>query len=123
MSNALQLQVLLKAVDKATRPFRAVQNASRALAGDIRTTEKSLRSLDQQAGKIDKFRKVKAQLTATGTGLRQARQETAALEHAFTALDNPTAKQIREMDKARRNVAALEEKYRSLRQSVKSQRR
>ena len=122
MSNALQLQVLLKAVDKATRPFRAVQTASRELVGDIRATEKTLRDLDQQAGKIDKFRKVKAQLTATGAGLRQARQETAALEQAFSDLDNPTAKQVREMDKARRNVAALEEKYRSLRQSVKSQR-
>ncbi|WP_413742311.1 phage tail tape measure protein [Sodalis sp. RH15] len=122
MSNKLQLQVLLKAVDKATRPFRAVQTASRNLAGDIRATEKTLRTLDQQAGKIDRFKKVKAQLTATGVGLRQARQEAANLEKTFSALDNPTAKQSREMDKARRNVAALEEKYRSLRQSVKSQR-
>ena len=122
MNNKLQLQVLLKAVDRASRPFRGVQTASRKLAGDIRTTEKTLRTLDQQAGKIDKFRKVKAQLTATGTSLRQARQETAQLEKAFHALENPTGKQIREMDKARRNVAALKEKYRSLRQSVKAQR-
>ncbi|WP_413728716.1 phage tail tape measure protein [Sodalis sp. RH19] len=122
MNNKLQLQVLLKAVDRASRPFRAVQNASRQLAGDIRATDKTLRALDQQVGKIEMFRKVKAQLTATGAALRQARQETARLEKAFSALDNPTGKHIREMDKARRGVIALEEKYRGLRRSVKTQR-
>ena len=35
----VKLQVLLKAVDQATRPFKAVQDASRTLAGNIRTSQ------------------------------------------------------------------------------------
>ncbi|MHA3416853.1 hypothetical protein ACX1GJ_21265, partial [Yersinia enterocolitica] len=39
MSKSLQLQVLLKAVDQATRPFKAIQTASKSLTGDIRNTQ------------------------------------------------------------------------------------
>ena len=37
MSNDVKLQVLLKAVDRATRPFKSIQTASKTLSGDIRT--------------------------------------------------------------------------------------
>jgi hypothetical protein len=37
MSNDVKLQVLLKAVDQATRPFKTIQTASKTLSGDIRT--------------------------------------------------------------------------------------
>ncbi|EPE3478067.1 hypothetical protein ACSH7D_004551, partial [Escherichia coli] len=35
MSNNLKLEVLLKAVDQATRPFKAIQTASKSLSGDL----------------------------------------------------------------------------------------
>lgn len=46
MSNDVKLQVLLKAVDQATRPFKSIQTASKTLSGDIRDTQKSLRELN-----------------------------------------------------------------------------
>jgi len=42
MSNSLKLQVLLKAVDQASRPFKAIQNATKTLTGDIRGTQENL---------------------------------------------------------------------------------
>lgn len=36
MSNNVRIEVLLNAVDRASRPLKAIQNASKSLAGDIR---------------------------------------------------------------------------------------
>ena len=74
MSNNLKLEVLLKAVDQATRPFKAIQTASKSLSGDIRMTQQSLRDLNGQASKIDGFRKTSAQLAVTGQALEKAKQ-------------------------------------------------
>ena len=52
MSSDVKLQVLLKAVDQATRPFKSIQTASKALSGDIRETQKSLRELNGQASSV-----------------------------------------------------------------------
>ncbi|WP_259282818.1 hypothetical protein, partial [Escherichia coli] len=46
MSNNLRLEVLLKAVDQATRPLKSIQIASKSLSGDIRDTQKGLRDLN-----------------------------------------------------------------------------
>ncbi|WP_115800246.1 hypothetical protein, partial [Escherichia coli] len=46
MSNNVKLQVLLRAVDQASRPFKSIRTASKSLSGDIRETQKSLRELN-----------------------------------------------------------------------------
>lgn len=74
MSKSLQLQVLLKAVDQATRPFKAIQTASKSLTGDIRNAQSSIKSLDAQAAKIDGFRKASAQLAVTGQALKKPKK-------------------------------------------------
>lgn len=52
MSNNLKVQVLLNAVDKASRPFKAVQTAAKNLSSDIRQTQTTIKELDAQAGKL-----------------------------------------------------------------------
>ena len=122
MSNNLKLEVLLKAVDQATRPFKSIQTASKSLSGDIRSTQQSLRDLNGQASKIDGFRKVSAQLAVTGQSLAKAKQEASALSVAFKNTENPTKAQARAMELARKNAADLQLKYNGLRQSVQRQR-
>ena len=46
MSNNVSLQELLKAVDRATRPLNALQNASLTLASDIRDAQTALGASD-----------------------------------------------------------------------------
>ncbi|HDU3835111.1 TPA: phage tail tape measure protein [Klebsiella aerogenes] len=121
MSNNLKLEVLLKAVDQATRPFKAIQTASKSLSGDIRTTQQSLRDLNGQASKIDGFRKTSAQLAVTGQSLEKAKQEAAALAVQFKNTERPTAAQARVLESAKRTADGLQTKYNSLTQSVKRQ--
>ena len=122
MSNNLKLEVLLKAVDQATRPFKAIQTASKSLSGDIRTTQQSLRDLNGQASKIDGFRKTSAQLAVTGQSLKQAKQEAAALAVQFKNTESPTRAQARALELAKKSVADLQLKYNGLRLSVQRQR-
>lgn len=122
MSNDVKLQVLLKAVDQATRPFKSIQTASKTLSGDIRDTQKSLRELNGQASRIDGFRKASAQLAVTGQELKKAKQEAAALAIQFRNTEQPTRAQAQAMDAARKSAAALQQKHNSLRQAVQSQR-
>lgn len=122
MSNDVKLQVLLKAVDQATRPFKTIQTASKTLSGDIRDTQKSLRELNGQASRIDGFRKASAQLAVTGQELKIAKQEAAALAIQFKNTEQPTRAQAQAMDAARKSAAALQLKHNSLRQAVQRQR-
>ncbi|MFH5029368.1 phage tail tape measure protein [Citrobacter freundii complex sp. 2024EL-00237] len=121
MSNNLKLEVLLKAVDQATRPFKAIQTASKSLSGDIRTAQQSLRDLNGQASKIDGFRKTSAQLAVTGKSLEKAKQEAEALAVQFKNTERPTAAQARVLESAKRAADGLQTKYNSLTQSVKRQ--
>ncbi|EPM5251176.1 phage tail tape measure protein [Enterobacter hormaechei] len=122
MSNNVRIEVLLNAVDRASRPLKAIQTASKTLAGDIRTSQNSLRDLNAQAGRIDGFRKASAQLAVTGQSLNKAKQEAAALAVQFKNTQNPTTAQARAMEAAKKSAADLQLKYNSLRLSVQRQR-
>lgn len=122
MSNNVKLQVLLRAVDQASRPFKSIRTASKSLSGDIRETQKSLRELNGQASRIEGFRKTSAQLAVTGQELKKARQEAAALAVQFKNTERPTNAQAKAMEAARKNASELQVKYNSLRLSVQRQR-
>lgn len=122
MSNNVKLQILLKAVDQATRPFKSIQAASKSLSGDIRESQKTLRELNGHASKVEGFRKTSAQLAITGQALKQAKQEAAALAIQFRNTEKPTLAQSRAMEAARRSANELQIKHNSLRQSVQRQR-
>ncbi|YCI30108.1 phage tail tape measure protein [Erwinia sp. PK3-005] len=122
MSNNLKLQVLLKAVDQATRPFKSIRNETQKLAGNIRETQTSIKELDAQAAKIDGFRKTSGQLAVTQQKLKEAKAEVAALAIQFRNTEKPTTAQARALEKARQEAAQLQSKTNSLRLSVQQQR-
>lgn len=95
MSNNLKLQVLLNAVDRASRPFKAIQTASKSLSGDIRNTQKTLKELNAQAGRIEGFRKTSGQLAVTGQSLQKAKNEAEALAAQFKTPRNRRARRRR----------------------------
>lgn len=122
MSNNVRIEVLLKAVDQATRPFKHIQTASKSLSGDIRDTQKTLRDLNGQASRVEGFRKTSAQLAITGQSLQKAKQEAAALAVQFKNTTSPTRAQAQAMEAAKRSAAELQTKYNGLRLSVQRQR-
>lgn len=123
MSNNVRIEVLLNAVDRASRPLKAIQNASKSLSGDIRTSQKSLRGLNAQASRIDGFRKASAQLAVTGHALDKAKQEAEALATQFKNTERPTRAQAQVLESAKRAAEGLQTKYNSLTESVKRQQR
>lgn len=123
MSNNVRLEVLLNAVDRASRPLKAIQNASKSLSGDIRDSQKSLRELNAQASRIEGFRKASAQLAVTGQSLEKAKQEAAALATQFKNTERPTRAQTQVLESAKRAADGLQTKYNSLTESIKRQQR
>ncbi|MGU9890364.1 phage tail tape measure protein, partial [Serratia marcescens] len=107
----MQLQVLLKAVDQATRPLKSIQQASKSLAGDIKTTQQTIKALDAQSARIEGFRKAQGQLAVTGKALKNAKEEAAALAVQFKATEKPTAQQARLLEASKRAAAELQTKY------------
>ena len=122
MSNNLKLQVLLNAVDRASRPFKAIQTESKSLSGSIRDTQKTLKELNTQAGRVEGFRKTSGQLAVTGQALKKAKQEAAELAIQFKTTEKPTRAQAQVMESAKRAASELQLKYNGLRQSVQRQR-
>ncbi|HGV7737539.1 TPA: phage tail tape measure protein, partial [Escherichia coli] len=123
MSNNVKLQVLLRAVDQASRPFKSIRTASKSLSGDIRDTQKSLRELNGHASRIEGFRKTSAQLAVTGHALEKARQEAEALATQFKNTERPTRAQAKVLESAKRAAEDLQAKYNRLTDSVKRQQR
>ncbi|MEH4857223.1 phage tail tape measure protein [Escherichia coli] len=123
MSNNVKLQVLLRAVDQASRPFKSIRTASKSLSGDIRETQKSLRELNGHASRIEGFRKTSAQLAVTGHALEKARQEAEALATQFKNTERPTRAQAKVLESAKRAAEDLQAKYNRLTDSVKHQQR
>ena len=121
MSNNVKLQVLLRAVDQASRPFKSIRTASKSLSGDIRETQKSLRELNGHASRIEGFRKTSAQLAVTGHVLEKARQEAEALATQFKNTERPTRAQAKVLESAKRAAEDLQAKYNRLTDSVKRQ--
>ncbi|ENA1408363.1 TPA: phage tail tape measure protein [Escherichia coli] len=120
--NNLRLQVILNAVDKLTRPFRAAQASSKELAGAIQNTRNSLKELNKQAGRLDEFRKTRSQLAITANNLNAAREEAAKLATQFAATNRPTAAQAKLFSQAKTRVQELQQTYNGLLGSVQRQR-
>ncbi|TBM28460.1 phage tail tape measure protein, partial [Hafnia paralvei] len=108
--------------DRASRPFKAIQTESKSLSGSIRDTQKTLKELNAQAGRVEGFRKTSGQLAVTGQALKKAKQEAAELAIQFKATEKPTRAQAQVMESAKRAAAELQLKYNGLRQSVQRQR-
>jgi TP901 family phage tail tape measure protein len=123
MSNNVRIEVLLKAVDQATRPFKHIQTASKTLSGDIRNTQKTLKELNGQASRIEGFRKTSAQLAVTGQSLTKAKAEAEALATQFKNTERPTREQAKALTAAKAAADGLQSKVNSLTESVKRQQR
>ncbi|BET96432.1 phage tail tape measure protein [Xenorhabdus taiwanensis] len=118
----LRLQVILSAVDKLTRPFKGAQAANKRLAETIKQSRQQLRELNQQASKIEGFRKTKRQLAETQQAYRSATERVAALSRALNTSANPTQTQIRQLQQAKNAAAQLKNKTNALNQSLQRQR-
>ncbi|SDP45971.1 phage tail tape measure protein, TP901 family, core region [Ralstonia sp. 25mfcol4.1] len=114
----LRLEVVLQAVDRMTRPFRAIMGSSTDLAKAVKATRDQLKDLNRAQANIDSFRKLSkdAAITENQLGATQARVK--ALAQEIAAADKPTAAMSRAFQTAVREAQALKQRGGELQQNL-----
>ena len=108
--NPLKLQILLGAVDKLTAPLKAVSGQSRLTAKDLVDTKKKIRDLETQAGQIEGYKTLGAQIGATKAQLKQAEGSFSELQRKIAETPKPTRVMINEFNKAEKALSQLKTK-------------
>lgn len=108
--NPLKLQILLGAVDKLTAPLKAVSGQSRLTAKDLVDTKKKIRDLETQAGQIEGYKTLGAQIGATKAKLKQAEGSFSELQRKIANTPKPTRLMINELNKAEKALNQLKTK-------------
>ena len=72
MANNLKLEVILQAVDRVTRPIKAITRGNQELAQAFKATRERLKELDRTQGAIDSFRKLSKDCALTSNQFKEA---------------------------------------------------
>lgn len=83
MANDLRMEVILQAIDRATRPIRAVMQGSVGLGRALKESRDQLKSLEDQQRKIASFKGYQDQLQATSNDLKGALDKLGAYQRAL----------------------------------------
>lgn len=109
MSDArrLRLEVVLAAVDKATRPLRNLMNANNDLARAVKATRAQLKDLERTQAGIDTFRKLSRDAAITGNQLKTVRGRADELARQLKETREPSAALTKAFEAAKREAQAL----------------
>ncbi len=109
MSDArrLCLEVVLAAVDKATRPLRNLMNANNDLARAVKATRAQLKDLERTQAGIDSFRKLSRDAAITGNQLKAVRGRADELARQLKETREPSAALTKAFEAAKREAQAL----------------
>ncbi|MDC7707728.1 hypothetical protein [Vogesella indigofera] len=109
MSNIrnLKLEVVLAAIDKATKPIKAVMGSSSGLSKQLNATKDKLKELNQAQGSITAFRALTKDAKETGDKLAAARQKLKEMGAQMAAAGPPTEAMTRKLKSAEIAVEKL----------------
>lgn len=118
-TNQLQLQVVLNAIDRATRPLKQIAGGSLETSRALKNARDRLKELNTQQKDISAWRAQRAATEQTGTALNAARDQVKALSQQFAATGAPTRAMTREFQSAVREASRLKQQHQQ--QSVQLQ--
>ena len=78
MSTSLRIEVLLSAIDKATKPFRNITKGASGAAEAVRKSKAALAALEKTSGEISGYARLRAQLRGTSSQLAEHTAQAAA---------------------------------------------
>lgn len=107
MADNLRLRVVLDFVDRALGPLKRVSEGSRDAARALKAAKESLKALNAQQAQVGEFRTLKGELHDTAAKLAQARGRVGELARMYGQTAEPTRAMTRELEKAKREAAAL----------------
>ncbi len=117
MSNSINIEELLTAVDQATRPFKNQQTTSVSLTESINETEANLRSLNDQLAQVSELKQAEKDLTHLSIKLRAEQERAVEL-----AAQNQTPDNARQLAITQLRVSRMQQQQSNLRDTVTGQR-
>lgn len=103
----LKLEVILSAIDKATRPIKAVMSSSSGLSKQLKETKDKLKELNKTQESITAFRTLTKDAKETGAKLAAARQKLKQMQEQMAAAGPPTEAMTRRLKSAQIAVEKL----------------
>lgn len=111
MANDLKLRVLLNAIDKATRPLRAINNESIGAAHALKDARDRLKTLNAQQKDVSAWRTQRAAAQQTEQALHAARDRVKALSQQIAATGAPTKAMTKDFRTAVREAKKLKQQH------------
>ncbi|HHL0959831.1 TPA: phage tail tape measure protein [Serratia marcescens] len=98
----LQLQVLFNMVDKLSAPLKHLQAGNKKLAAATSETRKQIKQLEEQAGKIDSFNKLRDSVSQGSAKLKESARELRNVRRAYQEAKEPSQKLTAELGRQTR---------------------
>ncbi|MGK4311706.1 phage tail tape measure protein [Pseudomonas mosselii] len=111
MANDLKMEVILQAIDRATRPIRAITQGSVGLGRALKESRDQLKTLQEQQRDVSSWRTLRAASEQTETALQAARDRVKALGKDLVATGVPTRQMTRDLKGAIREATALKKQH------------
>ncbi|PKH63481.1 MULTISPECIES: phage tail tape measure protein [unclassified Halomonas] len=118
MARNLKLEVILNAVDRATRPLRAIDRASQVASQAIRENRERLKQLQATQKDVSSFRTLSRQSTDTTSALREQQERIRRLSQQMQSNQGDTAALAVERQKAIAQARQLTQRYDEERQQL-----
>ncbi|MEV8471662.1 hypothetical protein [Ralstonia sp. UNC404CL21Col] len=115
MSDArrLRLEVVLQAVDKATRPLQRLLNTNKDLARTVKATRDQLKALERAKGLTGQFDGLRGSIRETVGEMRKARERVERLEQALKNAKAPSGQLAENFKRASATAERLTNKFRT----------
>ncbi|WP_110675918.1 phage tail tape measure protein [Salinicola sp. RZ23] len=111
MARDLKLQVILDAVDKATRPLRAIQRQTESASTALKEQRQTLKRLQAVQKDVSSFKTLKSQSNATGQALREQQERIKRLSRQMRDNQGDTQALAAERRKAIEQARKLSQRY------------
>jgi len=111
MARDLLLRVGLTALDRASRPLRAIANSSVGLGRTLKDTRAELKGLQAQQRDVSSFRALKGEAEKTGSALQASRDKVRQLSQELANTTTPTKQLNNEFKRAVREATNLKQKH------------
>ncbi|WP_249977615.1 phage tail tape measure protein [Vreelandella olivaria] len=118
MARNLRLQVILNAVDQATRPLRSIDRASQGASQAMRENRDRLKQLQTTQKDVSSFRNLSRQSTSTATALREQQERIRRLSQQMRSNQGDTTALATERQKAIAQARRLTQRYDNERQQL-----
>lgn len=111
MANDLRMEVILQAIDRATRPIRAVTQGSVGLGRALKESRDQLKQLQATQNDVSSWQRLRAISANTETALQGARDRVKELGRQMAATGAPTKQMTADMQAAISAATALKKQH------------